>query len=98
MIYVVACILGDKPVGIDIQKISEPKAGVVERVCNKKELDEIENSSDKATEFTKIWTQKEAVIKCKGTGIFNSDIKECLKGNYVKSQRFEDFWISISYE
>ena len=92
----VVCAVSGMPVGIDIQKISEYNPAVARRVCNEKELKQIEDSSDKASEFTKHWTQKEAVLKMHGTGITDGDIKDCLDNHTVKSERIEDYWVSVS--
>ncbi len=89
----VICVISDKPVGVDIQKIGEYNPDVAKRVCNEKELLEIENSFDKASEFTKLWTQKEAILKMYGIGIANGDIKNCIKNQEVKSQKMNDYWI-----
>lgn len=91
----VVCAVSDKPVGVDIQKISEYNSDVAKRVCNGKELVQIENSSDKASEFTKLWTQKETVLKMYGTGIASGDIKNCLGNHNVQSERIEDYWLSV---
>ncbi len=92
----VACAVSDKPIGIDIQKIGEYNSDVAKRVCSEKELVQIENSSDKASEFTKLWTQKEAVMKMYGTGIASGDIKNCLNNQDVQSERLDNCWLSVA--
>lgn len=91
----VACAVSDKPVGIDIQEIGEYNFDVAKRVCNSKELKQIENSEDKASEFTKLWAQKEAVLKMVGTGIVNGDIKNCLDKHNVWSRKIKNYWLSV---
>lgn len=92
----VVCVVSDKPVGIDIQKISEYNPTVAKRVCTGQELKRIESSADKSSEFIKLWTQKETVIKMHGTGISSVNIKNCLKNQNVKSQKIDDYWLSIA--
>lgn len=91
----VACAVSDMPIGIDIQKICEYNFDVARRICNAKELKQIENSEDKASEFTKLWTQKEAVLKMVGTGIVNGDIKNCLDNHNIGSRKIKNYWMSI---
>ena len=91
----VAVALSEKPVGVDIEKIKEYNYDVLKRVCNEKELIQIEESLDKASEFIKLWTQKEAVLKMKGCGIAKGDIKNCLVNHNVQSEKIEEYWLSV---
>lgn len=92
----IACAVCDSPVGIDIQKITPFNYVVAKKICTEEELSQILNSPDQDSEFTKLWTKKEAVLKMKGTGITNSDIKNCLIGSQTKSTAINDFWLTIS--
>lgn len=58
-------------------------------------MEQIENSADKSSEFIKLRTQKEAVLKMYGTGITDDDIKTCLKNKGVPSQKIEDSLLSV---
>ena len=90
------CAVSEKPVGIDIQKITEYNEKTAERVCSEEELYAIRKSAQKSREFIKIWTKKEAVLKRDEKSIFSPDIKTCLKGECVKTFEFSDYFVSIS--
>lgn len=65
----VACAVCDVPVGLDIQTIVPYKAEVAHRVCNEKEVAQIEMAENPAIEFTKVWAQKEAWVKLRGASL-----------------------------
>lgn len=69
------CVVSDKEIGVDAEDIRPFSQRLAEKVCSEDELREIENSSDKAREFTKIWTMKESFIKMTGEG-FSHGLKE----------------------
>lgn len=63
------CGTGNVPLGADCEGIREVRSGVVRRVCTETEKNEIENSSDPALVFTRMWTLKESFVKAVGRGI-----------------------------
>ncbi|MBR4379742.1 MAG: 4'-phosphopantetheinyl transferase superfamily protein [Bacteroidaceae bacterium] len=63
------CIIADKPVGIDIESIRTFKHTLVDYTMNEEEVRQIEHAERPELEFTKLWTQKEAVLKLSGEGI-----------------------------
>lgn len=57
------------PVGIDIECRRRIGDGLVHRVCTPAECDAVDHSNDPTMTFLRLWTRKEAVLKCRGTGI-----------------------------
>lgn len=91
----VVCVVSNKPVGIDIQKIINVEDLLMRRVCSEEEYKTIIVSKDINNEFTKLWTQKEAVLKKNGIGI-NGDLKNCLKNINIQSFKLDNYWLSIA--
>lgn len=56
-------------VGIDVEARRRVNPSLVQRVCNAEEQDFIHTSDDPEMAFLALWTRKEAVLKCRGTGI-----------------------------
>ena len=73
----IAVAVSDKPIGIDIEAVREPKEGLVCKTMNEAECDTIMEDTAKDWAFIRLWTQKEAYLKMKGTGII-SDLKMVL--------------------
>lgn len=88
----VVCIVSDKPVGIDVQKIKPVPFSVINRVCSEAETKKISSDSD----FIKLWTKKEAVVKKKGTGILDVEIKYCTETEETCSIKYDNYWISYT--
>ncbi|MCH5175825.1 MAG: 4'-phosphopantetheinyl transferase superfamily protein [Prevotellaceae bacterium] len=70
----VACVVADSEVGIDVECFGRYKEPLARHICNDEELARIAAASSPDTEFTRLWTQKEAVVKLTGRGI-DDDLK-----------------------
>ena len=67
----IAVAVDDQPIGIDIEAIRHADESLIERVMNEEEKWSVESLElrDRDRAFTRLWTQKEAVLKMLGTGI-----------------------------
>ncbi len=72
------CVISDQPVGVDVESIREYKESLVRYTMNDAEVQQIEQAARPDLEFIKLWTQKEAVLKLKGSGIID-DMKHVLE-------------------
>ena len=61
----IAVAVDDEPIGIDIESIRLADEELIRRTMNEAEQSQIHSDRD----FTRFWTQKEAVVKMLGTGI-----------------------------
>jgi len=93
----VVCVLSDRPVGVDIECISEYDASLLAFTMNETEIEQILRSPHPGLAFIRLWTRKEAVLKCSGQGLVD-DMRHVLdehpaelvtktgpKGSYVYS-------------
>ncbi|MDP4121273.1 MAG: 4'-phosphopantetheinyl transferase superfamily protein [Bacillota bacterium] len=65
----VAVILSNNEVGIDIEKIRPINIRIAEKVCTQDEKDDIMRREDKDIQFLKYWTLKESYVKAIGQGL-----------------------------
>lgn len=79
----VACVIGDEPVGVDIERVRDYNASLARHTMSDKEMQEIDISADKARAFICLWTKKEALLKLTGEGI-RSDLKSVLNRENVR--------------
>ena len=61
----VGCALHDREIGLDIQKLTEPREYLIRRVCTQEELISLKSPQD----FCRIWAMKESAVKLTGEGI-----------------------------
>lgn len=66
----VMCMLSNAPVGCDVEEIPSGVDYDVMPLCfSPQEIDRIERAESPKVEFTRLWTQKEALAKLHGTGL-----------------------------
>lgn len=71
-----ACAIHDRPVGIDMEAIRPVRAALSEKVCADAELSWVMPDGAFDNErFLRLWTAKEAFLKCTGEGIA-SDLRK----------------------
>ena len=75
----VACAVGQRNMGVDIERCGRYKERLARHVLNERELQKVMNSDDADMEFTVLWTQKEAYLKMTGTGL-GGNMKDVLSG------------------
>lgn len=96
---VVACILSDSEVGVDVEKVFKYDDDLARAICNGKEYQSIAGITDpdiKARKFTELWTMKESLVKWRGTGL-DGDPREILPVGYPELPD-ESFQISSTYD
>ena len=75
----VACAVGTRPVGVDIERIRPFNEMLAAYVLNEEELDTVRRAADPALTFTILWTRKECLLKLTGEGL-RHDLKGLLVG------------------
>lgn len=82
----IAVAVSEEPIGIDIEHIRVAKPELVARTMNDIEQQEIWASPQPDVAFTRLWTQKEALLKMQGTGITSID---GIKNTLVTTEHFD---------
>ena len=100
----IAVAIDDQPIGIDIEGIRNADADLVERVMNEEEKSQITNHQspiESANAFTRLWTQKEAIVKAQGVGIVSFEQLQHILSNArdleVSTIEKENYIYSIAY-
>ena len=78
----VICVTDDGPIGVDIESVSAYDAEVARYVMNDAELLQISRAPRPDVAFTRLWTQKEAILKQSGQGIVSqAELRNLLLSN-----------------
>ena len=75
----VACIVADRPVGIDVESVGRYHESLVRYSMSEREQQTIFGADDPVLAFTRLWTMKEARLKLTGEGL-TSQLKNVLEG------------------
>ena len=93
----IAVALDDQPIGIDIESIRNVDQDLILRTMNEEEQKQIHSNRD----FTRLWTQKEAIVKAQGVGIVSFEqlqgIRSQDSGFRIQTVEKEKYIYSIAY-
>ena len=100
----IAVVIDDQPVGIDIEAIRHADDELIARTMNEKERSIINNRKsniESARAFTRLWTQKEALLKMQGVGIVSFEqlqntLSSCPQTDITTVEK-EKYIYSIAY-
>ena len=85
----IAVAIDDKPIGIDIEAIRHAEEDLIERTMNAEEVERIRGLEIRGLEdreFTRLWTQKEAIVKAQGVGIVSFEQLQTILDESKKSR------------
>lgn len=97
----IAVALDDQPIGIDVESIRRFDPELVTRTMNDSEQALIAASDTPERTFTRLWTQKEAVLKMEGTGIESFEQLQTILSKYrnieISTIENEKYIYTIAY-
>jgi 4'-phosphopantetheinyl transferase len=73
------CVISNRPVGVDIESIRQYKESLARYTMNDREMQQILAAPEPDVAFIRLWTMKEAVLKCSRHGLVD-DMKTVLTG------------------
>ena len=97
----IAVAIDEEPIGIDIEAIRHADEALIERTMNEEERLWVMGYGLRDRAFTRLWTQKEAVLKAQGVGIESFEqlqgIRNQESGFRIQSFEKEKYIYSIAY-
>jgi len=101
---IVAVVLDQTEVGLDVEKLREVNPRLVNKVFSLKERKKFSNHLLDKNIFCKAWTIKESYTKCLGEGLYvdfstlsfdlSKDIN-CINNLYINSFKIRDYYVSV---
>ena len=65
----VACVVSDQEIGVDVESVGRYNESLARHVLSLEEFEAVSSSANPQIPFTRLWTQKEAIVKLTGRGI-----------------------------
>lgn len=95
----IAVAIDDQPIGIDIEAIRHADEDLILRTMNEKEQARIREAVQTDRTFTRLWTQKEAILKMEGIGItsFEQLQKLSISDYRIQTTEKDKYIYSIAY-
>ena len=93
-----ACVISDKDIGIDIEKVRTVKKGSNLHFLTAEEIEFLKSSKDYSASFIYLWTRKEALLKCADISSNELSSISVLKDNdkfIFKTENYQDYIISL---
>lgn len=96
----VACVVDERPVGIDVECFGRYKESLAKHVLSEVELQRVMESSNPDREFTILWTKKEALLKMTGDGVGHEMKNILTEFSDVKivSRECDGYAFSVAFE
>jgi 4'-phosphopantetheinyl transferase len=103
----IAIALHNKPIGIDIENTRKCNLSLAKRFFHSEEYNYLSSltQEEQNQAFTKIWTQKEAYVKCTGEGIAGGFNKfsvivdsSTIDKKYKTQYQVKDYHLSLCFE
>ena len=96
----IAVVVDNVPVGIDIESFRETRPSLVNYTMNEAEQQAIAADPNPTEAFIVLWTQNEAVLKLRGTGI-STNLSDALDGNGYRLETLinmgKSYALSVAY-